>query len=394
MNLYKREIYKKSLQHAERRNHKYLYKIGDRYIYPEDVAGKAKSTASNIGSMASAAGTTAKTKISNTIADQKTKFKDKKYLWDEQHRKYPNLEKANVTSPGGKRVNQITSAHQEGTKKTTALSYQSTHDPISNKVVKVKRDFDKDGNQIGVGYSTEPSHLAKKKHKISGIANSNQIEDRKRLEEQKRKEKKVINDKYGSLALNGAALDRGEKSFQERRYAIAQEYDHQKRSEDAKKRQEQKKRNISSSRKITNAHQVATKNARDFYPKDAQDSRGIDVMNRVNPVPKSIDKKRTAEATKKRTENGVEAGRKRAFKRPGNQTRIDLNPGVNKAREKRWSRENHEVYEDYGAGSRYDKEANQINSAHRGSTSIEARTLDNNRRRGYGLRRFKRRITH
>ena len=165
MNLYKKKIYRKSLQHAERRNHKYLYKIGDRYIYPEDVAGKTKSTASNIGSMATAAGTAAKNKISNTIADQKTKLKDKKYLWDENRRKYPNLEKANVTSPGGKRVNQITSAHQEGTKKTTALSYQSTHDPISNKVVKVKRDFDANGNQIGVGYSTESSHIGKKKSK-------------------------------------------------------------------------------------------------------------------------------------------------------------------------------------------------------------------------------------
>ncbi len=164
MNLYKREIYKKSLQHAERRNHKYLYKIGDRYIYPEDVAaGRAKSTSSNIGSVVTAAGTAAKTKISNTIADQKTKLKDKKYLRDESHRKYPNLEKANVTSPSGKRVNQITSAHQEGTKKTTALSYQSTHDPISNKVVKVKRDFDANGDQIGVGYSTESSHIGKKK---------------------------------------------------------------------------------------------------------------------------------------------------------------------------------------------------------------------------------------
>ncbi len=80
MNLYKREIYKKSLQHAERRNHKYLYKIGDRYIYPEDVAGKAKSTASNIGSMVTAAGTAAKTKISNTIADQKQKHKDRKFV--------------------------------------------------------------------------------------------------------------------------------------------------------------------------------------------------------------------------------------------------------------------------------------------------------------------------
>ena len=48
MNLYKRKIYKKSLQHAERRNHKYLYKIGDRYIYPEDVTGKAKSVGSNL----------------------------------------------------------------------------------------------------------------------------------------------------------------------------------------------------------------------------------------------------------------------------------------------------------------------------------------------------------
>lgn len=163
MNSHQRMIYSSQLQHAERRNHKYLYKIGDRYIYPEDVAGKAKSTASNIGSMATAAGTAAKTKISNTIADQKIKLKDKKYLLDEKRRKYPNLEKANVTSPGGKRVNQITSAHQEGTKKTTALSYQSTHDPISNKVVKVRRDFDKYGNQIGVGYSTEPSHISKKK---------------------------------------------------------------------------------------------------------------------------------------------------------------------------------------------------------------------------------------
>lgn len=80
MNLYKREIYKKSLQHAERRNHKYLYKIGDRYIYPEDVAGKAKSTASNIGSMASAAGTAAKTKINKVIADQKQKHKDRKFV--------------------------------------------------------------------------------------------------------------------------------------------------------------------------------------------------------------------------------------------------------------------------------------------------------------------------
>ena len=37
INSYQREMYKNHLEHAERRNHKYLYKIGDRYIYPEDV---------------------------------------------------------------------------------------------------------------------------------------------------------------------------------------------------------------------------------------------------------------------------------------------------------------------------------------------------------------------
>lgn len=37
INSYQREMYKSSLKHAERKNHKYLYKIGDRYIYPEDV---------------------------------------------------------------------------------------------------------------------------------------------------------------------------------------------------------------------------------------------------------------------------------------------------------------------------------------------------------------------
>ena len=46
INSYQRDMYKTSLEHAERRNHKYLYKIGNRYIYPEDVANGAKSIAS------------------------------------------------------------------------------------------------------------------------------------------------------------------------------------------------------------------------------------------------------------------------------------------------------------------------------------------------------------
>lgn len=43
INSYQREMYRSSLEHAERRNHKYLYKIGDRYVYPEDIANGAKS---------------------------------------------------------------------------------------------------------------------------------------------------------------------------------------------------------------------------------------------------------------------------------------------------------------------------------------------------------------
>lgn len=275
MNLYKREIYKKSLQHAERKNHKYLYKIGDRYIYPEDVAGKAKSTASNIGSMTTAAGTAAKTKISNTIADQKTKLKDKKYLLDEKRRKYPNLEKANVTSPGGKRVNQITSAHQEGTKKTTALSYQSTHDPISNKVVKVKRDFDANGNQIGTGYSTEPSHIAKKKSK------KNTDQQRKSAHAGYEADKKAFPE--------GGSTE--ELELQKKKTA-----NRKKAKELAKKKEKDQ---------IRSAHAGYEYLENESY---------TDYLKRHKETEKERTKKK-AEATKIRTRYGIDAGRERRKKR-------------------------------------------------------------------------------
>ena len=43
INLYQREIYANQLQHGERRNHKYLYKEGNRYIYPEDLKKDAQN---------------------------------------------------------------------------------------------------------------------------------------------------------------------------------------------------------------------------------------------------------------------------------------------------------------------------------------------------------------
>lgn len=137
MNLYKREIYKKSLQHAERRNHKYLYKIGDRYIYPEDIAGKAKSTASNIGSMATAAGTAAKTKISNIIADQKQKHKDRVFTNTTLPEK---LTSKKIGRDDNKELDQIASAHKESTgrkdKSNVVLDYIRT--PRTTPSIKAK----------------------------------------------------------------------------------------------------------------------------------------------------------------------------------------------------------------------------------------------------------------
>lgn len=77
INSYQREIYANQLQHAERRNHKYLYKIGDRYVYPEDIAGKAKGF----------------------VADQKQKRKDKKFVKDIP--KYREKEAINARKYGG-----------------------------------------------------------------------------------------------------------------------------------------------------------------------------------------------------------------------------------------------------------------------------------------------------
>lgn len=48
MNLYQQEMYRSYLQHGERRDHKYLYKIGDRYIYPEDVKNGAKKVGQKV----------------------------------------------------------------------------------------------------------------------------------------------------------------------------------------------------------------------------------------------------------------------------------------------------------------------------------------------------------
>lgn len=161
MNLYKREIYKKSLQHAERRNHKYLYKIGDRYIYPEDVAGKAKSMASNIGSMATAAGTAAKTKASslkekasNTINEKKQLLKDKKYVRDSKQKKSDSYETLVSKHPYARQIQQLTSAHQTATKRTDNGLYDSVERKEAPNVEKQKQKT-KQRKQAAIDVKTE-----------------------------------------------------------------------------------------------------------------------------------------------------------------------------------------------------------------------------------------------
>lgn len=88
MNSHEREIYRSQLEHGiEWKKHKYLYKDGDRYIYPEDIKNMAKEKASAM------------------IADQKQKHKDRKFV--------KSSRKNSLSLPAGSREShQIKSAHQ------------------------------------------------------------------------------------------------------------------------------------------------------------------------------------------------------------------------------------------------------------------------------------------
>lgn len=110
-----------SMSHGMKwKNHKYLYiDANGKYVYPEDVAKNAKD------------------KVSSAAKDLKTKLKDKKFKWDSKHRKYGNLGEANANTQAGKKINQLTSAHQEGTKKFDSLRYINTHESGNKKVKKV-----------------------------------------------------------------------------------------------------------------------------------------------------------------------------------------------------------------------------------------------------------------
>lgn len=176
MNSHQRMIYSSQLQHAERRNHKYLYKIGDRYIYPEDVAGKAKSTASNIGSMATAAGTAAKTKISNAIAEQKQKQKDRKFV---KEGPYKNSPYTSDYDRARQQTDQISYAHRESTGKKDKGTMSNTR----NVALDYVRQTDK--------YPSEKAKsLVKQKEKTKQrkeeAANKEFLAERKKINQQRK----------------------------------------------------------------------------------------------------------------------------------------------------------------------------------------------------------------
>ena len=122
------------------KNHKYLYiDANGKYVYPEDVTRNARD------------------KVSSAAKDLKIKLKDKKFKWDSKHRTYRNLGEANANTQAGKKNNQLTSAHQEGTKKLDSLRYINTHESGNKKVKKVTYNGD------WVGQETVDNELEKRK---------------------------------------------------------------------------------------------------------------------------------------------------------------------------------------------------------------------------------------
>ena len=137
MNLYKEKILSHSLKGQRRAHHKYLYiDENGRYVYPEDVKNKVTGAANTAGNVAKGAATATgiavsnmKDKASKAIADQKQKFKDKKFVKESEKLKKKDVadeygsydkwlkevNKHNAATDKGKLVNQINSAHARST---------------------------------------------------------------------------------------------------------------------------------------------------------------------------------------------------------------------------------------------------------------------------------------
>ena len=205
-----------SLAHGQKwRQHKYLYIDGNgNYVYPEDVARNARD------------------KVSSAAKDLKIKLKDKKFKWDSKHSTYKNLGEANANTQAGKKNNQLTSAHQEGTKKIDSLRYINTHESGNKKVKKVsyngdwvsqktvdnelekRKKINQQRKSAHAGYeaerkkfagdltSTEELEIQKEKTKNRKAARENEARNKDTLERMRKKKRTASNGDQKSSVSN------------------------------------------------------------------------------------------------------------------------------------------------------------------------------------------------
>lgn len=173
-----------SLSHGQKwRRHKYLYiDENGNYVYPEDVANKGKKAvgdAANKGKQVAedtADKVKAKLKELNTIAKDK-KFLSNKYVKDYQKKHpHPNTE-GDPYRTAAKTTQQLTSSHQEGTKRASGKDYFNMRG--SNDTYRSYKTKDLD-NQVSKTAARKRKRLAEDQRKS---AHAGYEEDRRNFPE-------------------------------------------------------------------------------------------------------------------------------------------------------------------------------------------------------------------
>lgn len=166
MNSHQRMIYSSQLQHTERRNHKYLYKIGDRYIYPEDVKGvnprqKANRQYQHL-------------KNSKIIGEEKERERrDRKYnisreIEDKEYDNPITRYAGEGYKAGRNEIDQIHSAHQRSTKEIEVPVHQYDGKDTIGRKLYVNRRGDNRAKSLDKKV-TETSERKKKKAKVEPV---------------------------------------------------------------------------------------------------------------------------------------------------------------------------------------------------------------------------------
>ena len=179
MNLYQKQIYSSFLEHGEHRDHKYLYKIGDRYIYPDDV----KKEAGIYGNAAK-----------NMVLDAGKAIKKKaKSMYDDRHI-YGDAAK-NMAQDTGKAIkDKWNNGGKEKTKKVanfmTPYPVKIANETASEVFPNLKRDWDEHNQKVRDEYNAEREKASKERDKIL----KEKFDELKKQEanKQKKKSKKKV----------------------------------------------------------------------------------------------------------------------------------------------------------------------------------------------------------